>query len=131
MVHQALRTRPLLVVAGLNELVVGNKIASGERLPDRGEDFSGRAGVAFYIFVEVESLVVRIDAAIIIANVRALPGRVLGIEHRRRAADEVAGVAEDVDPQGRVERRVVDVADERQDLFSLSHGDLRMNCGLV
>ena len=45
MVHQALRTRPLMVVARLKELVVGDDIGGRGRLLDLDEEIGRRGGI--------------------------------------------------------------------------------------
>jgi hypothetical protein len=66
--------------------------------------------------------VVWIDATIGKADGAALAGRVLPIERGRQATDERAGLAENINPQRWVQRRIVDVADQRRELLIVSHG---------
>jgi hypothetical protein len=120
-VHQVPRRRPLLVEASIDELVIGKEIDCGDGLLDLGEEFAGDGRIELGISVEVELLVVRVESIIVIVDVQALLSGIPRIDRRRRAADEVAGLAEDLGPQRRIECRIVDVADERQDRFSLWH----------
>src|ERR1700681_3079771 len=52
-------------------------------------------------------------------------GGALGIDGRRRAADETPGLADNVAPQRRSQRGIVDLADEFRELLCLIHGHLR------
>jgi Glu-tRNA(Gln) amidotransferase subunit E-like FAD-binding protein len=104
-----------------NELVVRHEIAGRSRLLDVDEELRGRGRIESHILVEIQSLVVRVDPTVVVVDVGTGPGRVLAIEHGRRAADEIAGLAEHIAPPRRLERRIVDVTDQRLDLLGLSH----------
>src|SRR5882757_2406986 len=49
-------------------------------------------------------------------------GRALGVDRRRRAADEAPGLAERVAPQRRIQRCVIDLADQFGQFLGLIHG---------
>src|SRR6266849_10927389 len=83
---------------------------------------AGRGWVKFYVLVEVELLVTRGDA-VSIGDAAGLAGGILGIERRRRAADEPCGFAEDIRPPRRVQGSIVDVSDQRRELLCLVHGN--------
>ena len=114
--------RPFPVEARRNEFVVRDDIGRGHWLFYGREEQASRGGVEFAVLIKILLTVVRIDAAIGKADGALLAGRVLPVERRRQANDERAGLAENINPQRRVQRRIVDVADQRRELLIVSHG---------
>jgi hypothetical protein len=110
-IHQALRARPLLIKPRFQELLVRDEIRYCDQLLDLGEVLDGRGGIEFYIFIEIELSIIRVSAKLIM-DTAAPGGWALGIDCRRRAADEVPGLADHVAPQRGINRCVVDLADE-------------------
>jgi hypothetical protein len=66
----------------------------------------GRGGVEFYVFIEIELSIIRIGARLVI-DAAGRGGWALGIDRRRRAADEMAGLADNVAPQRGIKRCVI------------------------
>ena len=121
-VDDALRAQPFLVDAHLAQFVERQEIGPGERLLDLGKELPARERIEPDVALEIQPVVVRIDAAVG-EEQRALPGRrILGEQAGRGAADEARDLPERVGPPRRVERRIVDAAGERQEGVRLAHG---------
>ena len=122
-VHQPLRPHPLLVEARRQELLVRHDVGGGDRLLDLGEEMAGRERVELCVFFDIELPELTADIALLEIHSSRLADGILGVERRRRAADEGAALAERRGPLRRIECRVVDVADQpRQLLIAFSHG---------
>jgi hypothetical protein len=112
-VAQLLRLRPFLIETRFQNFMVGHDIAGGDWFADLGEDLADREGVELHVGVEIELLVVRVEVPSVVIKVPALAGYVQEVQPRRQAADEPGGLRKHVWPQRRVERGVVDAADQR------------------
>src|SRR5262245_36266466 len=76
---------------------------------------ASRRGIELHVFVEVELLVMRIEATVIVADFRTVLVCVLAEECSGAAANKRSNFVEDGRPQGRVEGRIVDLADKGRD----------------
>src|SRR5262249_1073201 len=76
------------------------------------------------VFLDMELLVAGIDAAAMVMDIEAVAARVLRKDRGRRAAHDVTGLLQHRRPARRIERRVIDVADERRNLLDVWHGKL-------
>jgi hypothetical protein len=93
----------------------------------------GRARVERHISGEVELGELRLEAAVVEADRATVRGRILGDDARGATADEVARRPKNLAPQRRVERCVIDVADDRREPPSFVHSHRhrlrRESCG--
>jgi hypothetical protein len=120
-IHQALGRGPFLVEAGLEELLVGHHVGGGDDLSDPGEEMAGGGRVYLDVLVEVEPDIPPVLGPIVIEDVAALAGGVLGVEGGGGAADIAGDVAEGRGPQQGVERSVIDVADQVREHVRFLH----------
>jgi hypothetical protein len=111
-VHKSLRSRPFLANAGPFKLLQRHEIRRADRLLDRGHDMGGGGRVELGVGVEIELLEMRIETSAVMIDAEAIVARVLGKDRGARSADEVPDLGEDRTPSRRIERRVVDVADQ-------------------
>jgi hypothetical protein len=77
--------------------------------------------------LEVELHVVQGDAAVVVVDRAGLGGGVLGVKPGCRSADEARRFAQRHRPQRRIQRSVIDVANERRDDSRLIHGALDLH----
>jgi hypothetical protein len=94
---------------------------SGDRFTDIREELTGRARVHLYVFVEVESAVMRVYAVVVVVGVTAFGGGVLPAKRRCLAADEALRLPKDIDPQCWIESRIVNVTDQCGEPLCLIH----------
>src|SRR3954452_4522284 len=76
-IDQGLRARPFTIEARLQKFLISNEICSRHRFADLGEVVTGRDNVELHILFEIELLVMRIDATIIVMYLAVLAARVL------------------------------------------------------
>ena len=123
-IDPALWLDPLLVEPRFQELLIRHVIRRRDRLLDIREVMAGRGRVEFDIFVEIELAIIRVSAGLII-EIAGQGGWALGIDCRRRAADETPGVADNATPPRGIQRGIVDLTDERRTPLCLIHGPPR------
>ena len=119
-IDYALRFSPFSIGARFEKFVIVDDVRNRDRLFDFGEEVADRERIELDDFLEVELLVLRIDAGVI-RDMPRLAGGVLGKERSRRAADELRTLGKHADPQPWVERRVVDLADEKGEPLVFPH----------
>ena len=88
-VDEPLRLRPFPVETRLDEFLVRDHVRRRQRLADARQELAGVGGIELQVRLEIEALVVRIDA-VVVDDGSGPAGRVLGEERSRRTADEAA-----------------------------------------
>jgi hypothetical protein len=91
-------------------------------LLDIHEELADRGRIELCVFFDIELPIIAVEITFLVIESSALAVCILRIEDRRRTADEAANFAEYGEPSRRVESRVVDVADQRRELFIFPHG---------
>src|SRR5260370_2820874 len=83
-----------------------------------------RGRVKFDKFVEIEFAIMRVSAGLVI-DITRQGGWALGIDCRRRTADETPGLADNVTPKRGIQRGIVDPADQFRKLLCQIHAHPR------
>src|SRR5262249_37690891 len=111
---------PFLVERGLTEFLVRQDVADADHLLHVEEQLCGGERIVLDVAGVIESPVLGFHAPAV--EYFAGPGRrVLGVEIASHAADERAAFLENARPPARIERRVVDVADQRRNRLCSGH----------
>ena len=99
----------------LDEFIMGNDVRVANHVADIDSQIGRTQRIEFDVCVEIQFFVTGIDAEIVIGVSRSMNG-ILPVDGCRRTSDESASLFDDAGPQYRIQRRIIDIADQRREL---------------
>jgi hypothetical protein len=116
-IHKVLRRRPLFVATRFDKFVVGHEVCRAQHPPGPEKEHCRSGRLELRVLVQIVLRIVRFDAEFIV-DMGGLAHRVAREQSARLSAHEFRHPAKHINPQRAIERRVVDIIDQRGQLLS-------------